>query len=411
MYTPPLVIWHNLSHDLAICTVCTVIASAVASAVITKGKQSHMHFKPALQQFGRHYAERWDDAVENHYTDNGLSVLTVASPSRLREKEGNYAKILHHGKPTDNVIVLVHGLTDSPFYMSAIAADFAQAGFNVILPLLPGHGLNRPGRVFRKLKHTDWIHTVDAACQVAQSLGNKVSIGGLSTGGALAVHRAIHQPATITGGLFLYSAALDIGTAEQLLLQTEAGRIIARLSDQTLWLEKTVVDQVKMILDDQAAGSENERYGIGDNPYKYAVFFFEGASQLAEVLQEINAHYSQKTDSQKTNCQKTNCQKTDSHNAEGKTPKFADLTQPVFVAHSKTDDSAKYRGVTPLITHHPNEAAELFTLEDVPHASVVLQQAIISDPQHEEYTPANPRYAEMSARMLAFAQRYLNSTT
>ncbi len=342
-----------------------------------------MQFEQALQQFKVHYAERWSDALENSFEENGLQVLTMSSPSKLRDNHGNHAKILHHAKPTENVIVLIHGLTDSPFYMSAIAQDFAHAGFNVILPLLPGHGLNRPGRIFRKLKHTDWINTVDITCTIAQSLGKKVSIGGLSTGGALSVHKAIRDPKSISGGLFLYSAALDIGTREQLLLQTEAGRTIARLSDQTRWLERTVKDQLTLILDDQKAGTENERYGIGDNPYKYSVFFFEGVSQLAEIIQEINEHYSDKT------------------------PKFKDLFQPVFVAHSKADDSARYKGTTPVVYNHPNPAAELFSLEDVPHASVVLKEAIISDRNHEEYAPANPHYAEMSKRMLTFAQRYL----
>ncbi|MEM6596805.1 MAG: alpha/beta hydrolase [Cyanobacteria bacterium P01_C01_bin.69] len=345
-----------------------------------------MHFEQALQQFGKHYAERWPDAVENRSEENGLQVLTLSSPSQLRENDGNYAKILHHGEPTENVIVLIHGLTDSPYYMSAIAADFAHTGFNVVLPLLPGHGLKRPGRIFRQIKHIDWVNTVDAACAVAQSLGKKVSIGGLSTGGALSVHKIIRNPKDINGGLFLYSAALDIGTAEQLLLQTEAGRIIARLSDQTIWLEKTIVDQVKMILDDQAKGSTNEHYGIGENPYKYSVLFFEGASQLAEIIQEINQHYSDNP------------------------PKFGDISQPVFVAHSTADKSAKYKGVTPLISNQPNKAVKLFSLEDVPHASVVLKQAIISDEKHEEYTPANPRYAEMSQNMLAFTQRHLISS-
>lgn len=346
-----------------------------------------MHFDQALQQFGMHYAERWRDAVENRYEKDGLNILTVSSSSRLRDNDGNYPQIWHHGQPTENAIVLIHGLTDSPFYMSAIAADFAHIGFNVILPLLPGHGLNHPGRVFRQLKHTDWIHTVDAACKVASHIGKQVSIGGLSTGGALSVHKAIKDPKSISGALFLYSAALDIGTAEQLLLQTEAGRIIARLSDQTIWLEKTVVDQVTMILDDQAAGASNEHYGIGDNPYKYSVFFFEGASQLAEIIQEINEHYSD-------------------------TPaKFSDLAQPVFAAHSKTDDSAKLRGITPIISNHPSGRADLFSLEDVPHASVVLKQPIISDERHEEYTPANPQYVEMSQQMLSFARRHLISSS
>lgn len=345
-----------------------------------------MQFEEALRCFVAHYAEDWPDAAAAHRSEgDGFRKLTVSSPSQLRSHEGNYAQILHHGQVTDNVIVLIHGLTDSPFYMSVIAADFARLGFNVVLPLLPGHALNRPGRVFRRLKHTDWIKEVDTACAIAQSLGDQVSIGGLSTGGALSVHKAIRSPQCITGGLFLYSAALDIGTVEQLLLQTEAGRMIARLSDQAIWLEKTVTEQIKMILDDQKAGESNENYGIGDNPYKYSVFFYEGASQLAEVIQEINEHYNDEI------------------------PKFSDVNQPVFVAHSKTDDSALFRGIEPLVDNHPNPAATLFALEDVPHPSVVLKQAIIDDVDHEEYAPANPYYAEMSEAMLSFARKHLST--
>ena len=249
---------------------------------------------------------------------------------------GNYAKIYHQGKATENVIVLIHGLTDSPYYMQAIAQDFAQVGFNVVLPLLPAHGLQRPGRAFRQLRHTDWCTEVDAICDIAAGLGHKVSMGGLSTGGALCVHKAIRSPNTVTGGLFLYSAALNIGTAEQLLLQTEAGRIIARLSDHTIWLEKTIKDRIAMILDDQKAGEKDERYGIGDNPYKYSVLFFEGASQLAEVIQEINQHYT----TGKIGTSKA---------------KFSDLVQPTFAVHAITDQSARFVGIKKLIDNHPNQ--------------------------------------------------------
>ncbi|MGB3766396.1 MAG: alpha/beta fold hydrolase, partial [Phormidesmis sp.] len=343
----------------------------------------HMRFNQVLQQFVLHYAERWPDAIAQASQSNGRSVLTVLSPSQLRDKAGNYPKILHHSKVTDHAVVLVHGLTDSPYYMQAIAEDFARAGFNVVLPLLPGHGLKRPGPAFRSLRHTDWIATVDHAVETAHRLGRRVSIGGLSTGGALSVRKAIKDLGSITGGLFLYSAALDIGTAEQLLLQTEAGRMIGRLKDQRLWLTKTFKDKVEMILNDQHVGDRTDNYGIGENDYKYSVFFYEGVSQLAEVIQEINQQYD------------------DSHS------KFGDLAQPVFAAHSKTDDQALFKGVQRLIDNHPNKAAALFAMENVPHASVVLKTAIIDNPDSEEYAPANPEYKKMSQAMLSFAQSYL----
>jgi len=342
-----------------------------------------MGFSEGLQRFVAHYKDGWSDAVVEKFEEDSFSRWVVSSPLLLRDGIGNCPQILHCGKVSANVMVLIHGLTDSPFYMQAIAQDFARLGFNVILPLLPAHGLRRPGRAFQSLRHTDWINEVDAICEIASELGDRVSIGGLSTGGALSVHKALRDPAQITGALFLYSAALDIGTVEQLVLQTEAGRMIARLRDQQIWLAKTVKEKTQMILDDQEAGKSNDFFGIGDNPYKYSVLFFEGASQLAEVIQEMNERYPKRG------------------------LRYGDLSQPVFAAHAKDDDQARFRGTQLLVDNHPNDAVELHVLEGVDHASVVLKDAIIDDPAHEERSLANPFYGEMSQRMLAFANRYL----
>jgi len=350
-----------------------------------------MGFAEGIQRFVAHYKDRWPDAAIEKNEEDGFSRCVVSSPALLRDGVGNCPQILHRGpkkrgqsdrESSSDVIVLIHGLTDSPFYMQAIAQDFARLGFNVILPLLPAHGLKRPGRAFHTLRHTDWTDEVDAICEIASELGDRISIGGLSTGGALSVHKALRDPQQITGALFLYSAALDIGTVEQLVLQTEAGRMIARLRDQQVWLAKTVKEKIQMILDDQEAGKSNDFFGIGENRYKYSVLFFEGASQLAEVIQEINERY------------------------PNRGLRYGDLSQPVFVAHAKDDDQARFRGAQLLVDNHPNDAVELYALEGVDHASVVLKDAIIDDLTHEERSLANPFYGEMSQRMLAFAKRH-----
>ena len=344
-----------------------------------------MQFEQALQQFISHYAERWSDAQVYEFQANGYKVLETWSPSRLRAAAGNYPKIFHHGQVTEHVIVLIHGLTDSPFYMQAIAQDFVGLGFTVVLPLLPAHGLQRPGRAFRKLKHTDWIAEVDAICAIANQLGRKMSLGGLSTGGALSVHKTIRDSEQITGGLFLFSAALDIGAPEQMLLQTEAGRVIGGLKDRGAWLKKAFWEKIRTIRADQKAGERRQYYGIGKNPYKYSVFFYEGVSQLAEVIQEINRHYPDPLS------------------------KFRDISQPVFAAHSESDSSALIKGVKQLVDNHPNDASMLFVLADVEHGNVVLKRDIKGIFSRDEYELANPDYAEMSQAMVRFALKYVVS--
>jgi esterase/lipase len=344
-------------------------------------------FQSGLVEFEKHYANKWEDAKAHRTLDGNIHLFRVSSKRYLREALGNHPKILHHGEWRDNVIVLIHGITDSPHYMEAIGRQFHARGFNVVLPLLPAHGLLFPALAMRKLQHRDWVDEVDTVLDIAKPLGGRISLGGFSTGGALTVHKAMRTPGSITGGLFLFSAALDIGSRGQFLLACEAGRMIARIKDQKVWLGSSIEDRIKMIREDQDQEHENEAYGIDRrNPYKYSVFFYEGASQLAKVIEEINDHY-----------------------GHTKKPRYSDLYHPVFAAHSKTDEAALFSGAQLLIDNHPNEKKKLFPIPDLLHASVVLQEAIVNDPADPLYSPANPQFNEMVTTMLAFVEEQVVS--
>src|ERR1041385_4116649 len=64
----------------------------------------------------------------------------IASKAPLVKNEGNLPFLLTHGRRTARAILLVHGLTDSPYYVRALADVFYAAGYNVAAVLLPGHG-------------------------------------------------------------------------------------------------------------------------------------------------------------------------------------------------------------------------------------------------------------------------------
>ena len=65
------------------------------------------------------------------------------SPDVVRE--GCHPRIMEHREACEKAIVLVHGLTDSPYFMTAIADFFFdRLGYNVYLPLLHCHGLKDP---------------------------------------------------------------------------------------------------------------------------------------------------------------------------------------------------------------------------------------------------------------------------
>lgn len=102
---------------------------------------------------------------------------------------------------TDKVCVFFHGFTATPEQFAVIGKAFYQAGYNVLIPLLPGHGIagdwnndNPPPlpedkQIYQKFG-LHWL-------QVAQDLGNKVIVGGLSGGSTLAAWLALECPEQI----------------------------------------------------------------------------------------------------------------------------------------------------------------------------------------------------------------------
>lgn len=100
-----------------------------------------------------------------------------------------------HGQRTPRVIVLVHGLTNSPRQFRELAELFRDRGYNVIVPRLPLHGL-RAGKVevLKDLTATELRDYADRAADIAHGLGDTVIVMGLSTGGNVAAWMAHHRP-------------------------------------------------------------------------------------------------------------------------------------------------------------------------------------------------------------------------
>lgn len=84
---------------------------------------------------------------------------------------------------SQKVVVLFHGLTDSPYSFHDLSAFYHQQGFNVRTVLLPGHGT--AAEHLRHVDYKDW--QAIAAFAIEQSLNDfeQVYLGGFSTGAGL----------------------------------------------------------------------------------------------------------------------------------------------------------------------------------------------------------------------------------
>ena len=334
-------------------------------------------FGEGLDEFAKLYQAQWDDViVKDEVVIQGIKSRRVVASTTMRHRKGNHPKIYHHGEKRPHSVVLVHGITDSPHYMEAIGKRFHGMGFNVVLPLLPAHGLKDPWPAMKKLEHKDWVADIDRMVDIAGMLGERVSMGGFSTGGALTIRKVCREPRAVTGGIYLFSAALEIGRMQQLLLESEAGAVLGRGYDVANWAREIIRNKKAQLKRQRVASGRN--YGISKNPFKYSVFFYEGASELAEVIEEINKHYKRKG-----------------------IKRYSDLTQPLFVAHSPVDESAEFIGARTIFNNHPNKKKVFCDFCKIQHASLVLENPIIEDAK----APANPYFSDMMDMMKAFTER------
>lgn len=254
------------------------------------------------------------------------------SPELVRP--GCHPRIMEHTSPSDKAIVLIHGLTDSPYFMTAIADHFYNLGYNVYMPLLHFHGLKKP-KGMEGVDLKEWKANVRFAINAAANKSKYVSIGGLSTGGTLSFYMACINR-KINGELYLFSAALDLagdplgifGEVKERLLRTFLADVLDKF------------DEKKPL--------------IGKNPYRYARIDMDGAQELARLIKETD-------------------DLLDEYDKKDPFPKR------VFAAHSKSDSTADINGICALQDKTPPER---FTFHKIPksqnvaHASVVLKDSI-----------------------------------
>ncbi|MBD1908709.1 alpha/beta hydrolase [Funiculus sociatus GB2-A5] len=119
--------------------------------------------------------------------------------------EGCRSRFLLHQKPTEKVCLFFHGFTASPEQFVPIGEAFFKAGYNVLIPLLPGHGIagewdadNPPPLPENQQVYQEFgLRWLD----IVQPLGTKVIVGGLSGGSTLAAWLALERNAQINRAL------------------------------------------------------------------------------------------------------------------------------------------------------------------------------------------------------------------
>ena len=294
----------------------------------------------------------------------------------------------HAGDQARDAVVLLHGLSDSPWFLRAIARELHQrGGLDVYVPLLQGHGLKEP-KGMDDVTYETWLCNAGWAVRQARRSGGRLSVGGLSTGGALATllafrdqdgedlvtgeprgagtgARAPTEP-VINGGVFLFSAALRLrsrylikGKTVEQVLRSPIGSLL------DAWKERFSVPD------------EGQDPLIGDHPYRYKYVDLGAAGELAKVIGLL-----------------------DRKRRSRRWGDLRGLQRPLFIAHSDADTTADIRALQNLRRAsrkiNANNVAFFKIGADfhVPHASVVLNE-IAYGQSGSPLEPANPFFAAM----------------
>jgi alpha-beta hydrolase superfamily lysophospholipase len=171
---------------------------------------------------------------------------------------------------TRGAVLLVHGLSDSPYAMRAVASVFRDQGFYVLVLRLPGHGTIPSGLL--NVRWEDWYAAVELAAKHAASRagpGRPFYAGGFSTGAALTALYSLHALSDASlprpQRLFVISPAIGISKSAA-LTKILAGLSVIPYFEKSKWLD---------VLPEY-------------DPYKYNSFPVNAAQQIYELTGELS---------------------------------------------------------------------------------------------------------------------------
>lgn len=133
-------------------------------------------------------------------------VAAAATPGRYRYQvasalgprggavDWNRSQVLMPTGPVRGGVLMLHGLSDSPYSLRHLAARYTAMGFVVVLPRLPGHGTAPSG--LREAQWTDWLATAELGAREVRARtgpGTPFHVVGYSNGAALALKYAMDR--------------------------------------------------------------------------------------------------------------------------------------------------------------------------------------------------------------------------
>jgi alpha-beta hydrolase superfamily lysophospholipase len=135
--------------------------------------------------------ESWKNELHGRFSR--FDANSICNPDTVVDRNWNRSYVLPVPNPKGGVL-LVHGLSDSPYSLRKIGERLHAEGYTVVWLRVPGHG-SCPSAL-ANIVWKDWTAAVRVAMQGLRSRLPKdtpLILGGYSNGGALSVHYAIES--------------------------------------------------------------------------------------------------------------------------------------------------------------------------------------------------------------------------
>jgi len=205
----------------------------------------------ALLPMGTHYSAPANPAPADYATTKErLKKIFAAAPCTL--SSGGQPRAFLQDQPTEQVFVLLHGLTSTPEQFEALGLLLFERGYNVVIPLSPGHG--EADLMTDKLGDFSAQAMLDSAGEIlalAHGLGKHVTVAGLSVNGTVAAWIAQNR-ADVDRTVLLAPFFGPLGVPQWGV--APLARLIVRLPNVFLWWDP------------------RKREAIGGSPYTYPRF-------------------------------------------------------------------------------------------------------------------------------------------
>ncbi len=140
--------------------------------------------------------------------ENGETVLELIRPFEWKSEDFDSC-----AKKNKTGVLLIHGLTDTPYLMRDIGKHFEEKNCYIVRSiLLPGHG-TKPGHLL-EVTEGDWTEATEFGVHSFNQIVDRLYIAGFSTGGGLALNyvldkkNQLHSPKI--NGLLLFSPAIEL---------------------------------------------------------------------------------------------------------------------------------------------------------------------------------------------------------